>query len=182
MFTEVRSKTDQLALVETPFGGRYCGKIPPRQRISLYKTMVFIFLSDRDNVTAARFSGTFSFIPDGNGVFFQICGSTYLGLRVFDPDNQTHLSKGLSYLNQNDTKENSGVVGFVALAPHRLDGSYPSTTNQHFYSTIATKWNTPCERARKTKPENDFVCFVAFCLRYLGIWKDERCLINSLQI
>ena len=79
MFTEVRSKTDQLALVETPFGGRYCGKIPPRQRISLYKTMVFIFLSDRDNVTAARFSGTFSFIPDGNGVIFQVCWSTYLG-------------------------------------------------------------------------------------------------------
>ena len=65
MFTEVRSKTEQLALVETPFGGRHCGKIPPRQRISLYRTMVFIFLSDRDNVTSARFSGTFSFIPDG---------------------------------------------------------------------------------------------------------------------
>ena len=59
--------------------------------------------------------------------------------RVFDPDNQTHLSKGLSYLNQNDTKENSDVVGFVALALHLLDGSYSSTTNQHFYSTIATK-------------------------------------------
>ena len=94
MFTEVRSKTDQLALVETPFGGRYCGKIPPRQRISLYKTMVFIFLSDRDNVTAARFSGTFSFIPDGNGVIFFIFAEVF---RVFSPDNQTHLSKGLSY-------------------------------------------------------------------------------------
>ena len=37
-----------------------------------------------------------------------------------------------------------------------------------FYSTIVTKSITPCERARKTKPEKDFVSFVAFCLRYLG--------------
>jgi len=52
------------SLIETPFGGRHCGKIPPRPRISLYRAISFVFLSDRDNVTEARFSGTYEFIPD----------------------------------------------------------------------------------------------------------------------
>ncbi|XP_071744912.1 LOW QUALITY PROTEIN: cubilin [Lepeophtheirus salmonis] len=53
-----------VSLIETPFGGRYCGKIPPRTRISLYRYLSFVFLSDRDNVTDARFSGYYRFIPD----------------------------------------------------------------------------------------------------------------------
>jgi hypothetical protein len=51
-------------LIKTPFGGRYCGKIPPRPRISLYKILSFVFLTDRDNITLSRFNGSFSFIPD----------------------------------------------------------------------------------------------------------------------
>ena len=30
LFTELRKPDDQ-SLIQTPFGGRYCGKIPPRQ-------------------------------------------------------------------------------------------------------------------------------------------------------
>ena len=56
---------DVASLIETPFGGRHCGKIPPRPRISLYRALSFVFLSDRDNVTESRFSGSFRFIPDG---------------------------------------------------------------------------------------------------------------------
>ena len=53
------------SLIETPFGGRYCGKIPPRPKISLYRALSFVFLSDRDDVTEARFSGGYRFIPNG---------------------------------------------------------------------------------------------------------------------
>jgi hypothetical protein len=67
LFTEVK-RPDVGSLIETPFGGRYCGKIPPRTRISLYRSLSFVFLSDRDNVTESRFSGTFRFIPDGEFV------------------------------------------------------------------------------------------------------------------
>ena len=64
LFTEIK-RQDVSSLIETPFGGRYCGKIPPRSRISLYRYLSFVFNSDRDNVTEVRFSGTFRFIPDG---------------------------------------------------------------------------------------------------------------------
>jgi len=53
------------SLIETPFGGRYCGKIAPRLRISLYRALSFVFLSDRENITESRFTGTYTFIPNG---------------------------------------------------------------------------------------------------------------------
>ena len=56
---------DVTSLIETPFGGRYCGKIAPRFRISLYRALSFVFLSDRENITESRFSGTYTFIPNG---------------------------------------------------------------------------------------------------------------------
>ncbi len=66
LFTEIsRPDSASNGLIETPFGGRHCGKIPPRPRISLYRALSFVFLSDRDNVTDARFSGYYKFIPDG---------------------------------------------------------------------------------------------------------------------
>jgi len=57
LFTEIQRPKDK-SLIETPFGGRYCGKIPPRLRISLYNGLSFVFHSDRPNITEARFSGT----------------------------------------------------------------------------------------------------------------------------
>jgi hypothetical protein len=56
---------DVTSLIETPFGGRYCGKIGPRLRISLYRVLSFVFNSDRENITESRFTGTFTFIPNG---------------------------------------------------------------------------------------------------------------------
>ena len=64
LFTEIQKPKDN-SLIETPFGGRYCGKIPPRLRISLYNGLSFVFHSDRPNITEARFSGTFQFMPEG---------------------------------------------------------------------------------------------------------------------
>ncbi len=64
LFTELK-KNQVGQLIETPFGGRYCGKIPPRLKISLYNALTFVFHSDRDNITETRFSGSFTFIPDG---------------------------------------------------------------------------------------------------------------------
>ena len=64
LFTEIQ-RPEMTSLIETPFGGRYCGKIPPRPKISLYRALSFVFLSDRDNVTEARFSGGYRFIPNG---------------------------------------------------------------------------------------------------------------------
>ena len=63
LFTEIQKPKDK-SLIETPFGGRYCGKIPPRLRISLYNALSFVFHSDRPNITEARFAGTFQFIPE----------------------------------------------------------------------------------------------------------------------
>jgi len=63
LFTEIQKPKDK-SLIETPFGGRYCGKIPPRLRISLYNGLSFVFHSDRPNITEARFSGTFQFMPE----------------------------------------------------------------------------------------------------------------------
>lgn len=63
LFTEIK-QPDVRSLIETPFGGRYCGKIPPRLRISLYRALSFVFVTDRDNITTSRFSGTYTFIPE----------------------------------------------------------------------------------------------------------------------
>ncbi|XP_059082755.1 cubilin-like isoform X2 [Tigriopus californicus] len=63
LFTEIQ-RAEVTSLIETPFGGRYCGKITPRRKISLYQALSFVFLSDRDNITESRFSGNYLFIPD----------------------------------------------------------------------------------------------------------------------
>jgi len=63
MFTEIE-KPDSQPLIETPFGGRFCGNNAPRERISLYQSLSLVFLSDRTNVTDARFMGYYEFISD----------------------------------------------------------------------------------------------------------------------
>ena len=64
MFTEIE-KPDSQPLIETPFGGRFCGQNAPRERISLYQSLALVFLSDRTNVTESRFTGFYEFISDG---------------------------------------------------------------------------------------------------------------------
>jgi hypothetical protein len=46
IFTEVE-KPETQPLIETPFGGRFCGQNAPRERISLYQSLSMVFLSDR---------------------------------------------------------------------------------------------------------------------------------------
>ncbi|XP_049849877.1 cubilin isoform X2 [Schistocerca gregaria] len=51
-------------LVNSPFGGRYCGHIPPRRRISLYRALALGFYTDRNYTTADLFTGRYTFIND----------------------------------------------------------------------------------------------------------------------
>ena len=64
LYTEVED-TDVSDLISTPFGGRYCGKIPPRRRISLYGGIAIGFYSDKNTTEEGIFKGTFAFINEG---------------------------------------------------------------------------------------------------------------------
>jgi len=63
IFTEIEN-LDKQPLIETPFGGRFCGQNIPRMRISLFKSLAMVFLTDRKNITEGRFVGNYEFIPD----------------------------------------------------------------------------------------------------------------------
>ncbi|XP_050436829.1 cubilin-like [Adelges cooleyi] len=64
VYSEVQ-QVDSEDLINSPFGGRYCGLIPPRDRISLYRIVAFSFYSDK-NTSSALFQGQFSFQNDSN--------------------------------------------------------------------------------------------------------------------
>ncbi|KAK2715937.1 cubilin-like [Artemia franciscana] len=64
VYSEVPDGKDLSDLIHTPFGGRYCGHIPPRARISLYNTLVLGYTTDLNHTTDRIFSGTYSFIKD----------------------------------------------------------------------------------------------------------------------
>lgn len=69
VYTEVDG-TDVTDLISTPFGGRYCGQIPPRPRISLYGGIAIGFYSDKVNASTGdeddrRFVGTYTFFSEG---------------------------------------------------------------------------------------------------------------------
>ncbi|CAH1155200.1 unnamed protein product [Phaedon cochleariae] len=51
-------------LVNTPFGGRYCGPIRPRTRVSLYRALALSYHSDKNSSTADIFQGIYQFIND----------------------------------------------------------------------------------------------------------------------
>ncbi|XP_059483669.1 tolloid-like protein 1 isoform X3 [Neocloeon triangulifer] len=51
-------------LINSPFGGRYCGPIAPRRRISLYRTLALGFFTDKNATYPDLFGGTYSFIND----------------------------------------------------------------------------------------------------------------------
>lgn len=63
IWTEVEG-TDLTDLITTPFSGRYCGKIPPRKRISLYGGIAIGFYSDKNSTDEPIFQGTYSFINE----------------------------------------------------------------------------------------------------------------------
>lgn len=51
-------------LINSPFGGRYCGPIPPRRRISLYRAVALGFYTDKNITGPELFTGRYTFIND----------------------------------------------------------------------------------------------------------------------
>lgn len=52
-------------LIHSPFGGRYCGQIPPRRRVSLYRSAVVAFFTDKNSTDEILFQGSYLFYRDG---------------------------------------------------------------------------------------------------------------------
>lgn len=55
---------DPAELINSPFGGRYCGNIPPRRRVSLYRAIALAFYTDKNVTNSELFSGRYTFIND----------------------------------------------------------------------------------------------------------------------
>lgn len=63
VYAEVQS-SDPAELINSPFGGRYCGPIPPRRRISLYRAIALSFYTDKNSTTPDIFEGRYAFINE----------------------------------------------------------------------------------------------------------------------
>ncbi|KYN17419.1 Cubilin [Trachymyrmex cornetzi] len=61
IYSEIRSE-NTTKLIETPFGGRFCGPIPPRRRVSLYQGIALSFYTDKNVTFPNIFSGIYRFI------------------------------------------------------------------------------------------------------------------------
>ncbi|XP_018403531.1 PREDICTED: neuropilin-2-like, partial [Cyphomyrmex costatus] len=61
IYSEIRSE-NTTKLIETPFGGRFCGPIPPRRRVSLYQGIALSFYTDKNVTLPNIFSGIYRFI------------------------------------------------------------------------------------------------------------------------
>lgn len=61
IYSEIRSE-NTTKLIETPFGGRFCGPIPPRRRVSLYQGIALSFYTDKNATLPSVFSGIYRFI------------------------------------------------------------------------------------------------------------------------
>ena len=64
LYTEIPDSVP-IDLIHTSFGGRYCGQIPPRRRVSLYRTIVLGFFTDKNATSEELFQGSYFFIKDG---------------------------------------------------------------------------------------------------------------------
>lgn len=63
VYSEVQ-QSEATELINSPFGGRYCGPIPPRRRISLYRTIALAFYTDKNSTYQGLFSGRYTFVND----------------------------------------------------------------------------------------------------------------------
>ncbi|XP_024085153.1 cubilin isoform X2 [Cimex lectularius] len=63
VYSEVQ-QPETSELINSPFGGRFCGPIPPRRRISLYRAIAISFYTDKNITTPELFAGRYSFIND----------------------------------------------------------------------------------------------------------------------
>ncbi|XP_050295941.1 cubilin isoform X2 [Anthonomus grandis grandis] len=65
IYSEV-TQPDLGSLVDSPFGGRFCGPITPRTRVSLYRALAFSFHSDKNSSVPDLFAGRYAFINDSD--------------------------------------------------------------------------------------------------------------------
>ncbi|XP_015514875.1 tolloid-like protein 1 isoform X1 [Neodiprion lecontei] len=65
IYTEVQSGNHS-KLIESPFGGRYCGPIPPRKRVSLYQGIALSFYTDKNVTLPNLFTGYYTFINESD--------------------------------------------------------------------------------------------------------------------
>ncbi|KAG8299043.1 Cubilin [Homalodisca vitripennis] len=63
VYSEVQ-QPEAAELINSPFGGRYCGPIPPRRRISLYRAITLAFYTDKNYTHPGLFSGRYTFLND----------------------------------------------------------------------------------------------------------------------
>ena len=63
VYSEVQ-QAEPSELINSPFGGRFCGPIPPRRRISLHRTLALAFYTDKNSTSADIFAGVYRFIND----------------------------------------------------------------------------------------------------------------------
>ncbi|XP_066904535.1 cubilin isoform X2 [Halyomorpha halys] len=63
VYSEVQ-QPEASELINSPFGGRFCGPIPPRRRISLYRALALSFYTDKNYTTPELFKGRYAFIND----------------------------------------------------------------------------------------------------------------------
>lgn len=61
IYTEVQS-SDPADLINSPFGGRYCGTIPPRRRISMHRAIALSFFTNKNVTSSDLFEGRYKFI------------------------------------------------------------------------------------------------------------------------
>ncbi|XP_058800647.1 dorsal-ventral patterning tolloid-like protein 1 isoform X2 [Phymastichus coffea] len=61
IYSEIRTD-NATKLIDTPFGGRYCGPISPRKRVSLYQGIALSFYTDKNVTVPSLFSGRYAFI------------------------------------------------------------------------------------------------------------------------
>lgn len=57
-------QSDAAELINSPFGGRYCGAISPRRRVSLYRAIALAFYTDKNVSSSDLFEGRYAFIND----------------------------------------------------------------------------------------------------------------------
>ena len=77
--------SDPIDLLTSPFGGRYCGQIPPRRRISLYRRLILGFFTDKNLTEGILFQGTYVFLKEGF-IFSQLIPSIEMNSVWFDRD------------------------------------------------------------------------------------------------
>lgn len=61
IYAEVQS-SDPADLINSPFGGRYCGPIPPRRRISMHRAVALSYYSSQMETSPELFGGRFTFV------------------------------------------------------------------------------------------------------------------------